>query len=995
MKQAALPFFIFYIFFFGFRQDVRAEIPPYRKFSTSEGLPSSTVFDVMQDRDGFIWMASLGGVVKYDGIRFTLFKARDGLNVTSTVALAQSHNGDIFFGSYENGISILHDGKISNYYRDTEGKQFPCSYFFITNDPQKGELLWSYKNSGWFHALQNKGGKGLPLKPIEFGRNLTNRAAVINDRVLISTKNGLYELKSGKIFPIEIQGLPRDPLFKISPSRDRAFLVGGEGIIYRIKNGKVTGNFVIKVTNGSNDVNELIEDRYGNIWFSLMGGGLYIIDGSTGAQIDLATRTGLTSTNITGMMEDREGNIWVSTYGKGVFCFHDRYVSAYNEFDGLTSNIINSIMVTSKGEVIAGTADGVNILRVGSFFSTPVFSLPSQPAYIYNISEFNHRIYVAGVFRIDEPGIFNFKGIDFKFFNKPAFYVRKDGSIILALFNNGIQLWKDPFATGLPSGELRVFSDSEKNFRINDVTEDPQGNIWLAASKGLCRVSDLNFNGITLKGNRTYFTGDKVAGSSLKSISIDRNGDIWVAGEKGIAVYRARTGKLTSWTRFEGIDLSQATSIDFDSKNRVWVGTMAGLYVFDRTEVHKFHRMNCLPSNEVLTLTYDPKRNIMFIGTSDGLIRFDINLYDGLKPVKPGIRITGIHNGNYLMKQGSVLEVGPDDRNLRVEFAPLLFSSPAAVSYRYTFDGLEDMTESGFINFTNLDPGEHSLTITAEMDNSLPGTPYKMVIDVVPVFTETLPFKFLVVSVFLVIVFVGVRIRLNSSAKKAAEKLAMNERINELKHQALSAMMNPHFLFNSLNSVQYLVNSNRNEDANNYIAMMAQLMRKNLDASANGFILISEEIDRLKLYLELEKMRFSHKFDFQITVENGIRPDKIQIPNMIIQPFVENSIWHGLADKNSEGLITIHFEMETDSASNHILRIRITDNGIGIANAIRKRNSEHISRGMSIIEERLKLLSMKMEIPKPIVIDDLGEKTIDSSGTEIIISLPEPLYKLI
>ena len=993
MKQAILPFFIIYIFFFGFRQDVRAEIPPYRKFSTSEGLPSSTVFDVMQDREGFIWFASLGGVVKYDGIRFNLFRARDGLNVTSTVALAQSKNGDIFFGSYEYGISILHKGKISNYYRDTEGKQFPCSYFFITNDPQKGELLWSYKNSGWFHALQNKGGKGVPLKPVEFGRNLTNRVAVINDRVLISTKSGLYELKSGNVSPIDVQGLPRDPLFKISPSREGAFLVGGKGIIYRIKNEKVTGKYSIKVANNPAEVNELIEDRNGNIWFSLVGGGLYLIDRSTGAQIDLSTRTGLTSTNTTDMMEDREGNIWVSTYGKGVFCFHDRYAPVYNEFDGLTNNIINSVMVTSKGEVVAGTSDGVNILRDGSFFSTPVFPLPSQPAYIYHTAEFNHRIYVAGVFLIKEPGLFNFKGIDFKYFNRPAFFVRKDGSIILGMFNNGFQLWKGPFATGLPSGELRVFSDSEKNFRINDVIEDSKGNIWLAASKGLCRVSDLNFNGMTLTGNRTYFTDDKVTGSSLKSISIDRNGDVWVAGEKGIAVYRARTGELTSWTRFEGVDLSQATSIDFDTKNRVWVGTMSGLYVFDKTKVHKFHRMNCLPSNEVLSLTHDPKRNLMFIGTSDGLTRFDINLYDNLKSVKPEIRITSIHNGNFSMKPGSILEVEPDDRNLRVEFASLLFSSPEAVTYRYNFDGLDDSTENGFINFTNLEPGEHTLTITAEMDNSLPGTPYKMVIDVVPVFTETLPFKFLMVSVFLVFVFIGVRIRLNSSAKKAAEKLAMNERINELKHQALSAMMNPHFLFNSLNSVQYLVNSNRNEDANNYIAMMAQLMRKNLDASANGFILISEEIERLKLYLELERMRFSHKFDFQITVGEGIEPDRIQIPNMIIQPFVENSIWHGLTDKNSEGLITIHFAMETDTSSNHILRIRITDNGIGIANAIKQRNSVHISRGMTIIEERLRLLSMKMEIPKPIVIDDLGEKAIDSSGTEIIISLPQPLYK--
>lgn len=961
----------------------------------AEGLPSSTVFDVMQDRDGFIWMAGLGGVVKFDGIRFTTFKAKDGLNVTSTVALAQKQNGDIFFGSYENGISILRNGTISNYYRDTGGKQFPCSYLFITNDPVKGDLLWSYKNSGWLHPLQDRSGKGIPLPPVIPGLNLTNRVAVANGRLLISTNSGLLEVKDGKPVRLKIDGLPEAPLFKIFPTRDGSLLIGSEGVIYRIKEDRVTDIYRVKTNTVSREVNELIEDRSGNIWFSLVNSGLYMIDKKTGEEIDLATRTGLRNTNITAMTEDREGNIWVATYGKGVFCFHDLYISTFDEFDGLSSNLINSVMITGKGELIAGTTDGVNVLRAGRFFRPPGFSLPAQPEYIYRTSEYKNTIFVAGVYIVRNPGSFNFNGLNFKLFNRPAFFIRSDGTLLLGMFNNGFQLWKDPLRSELPHSEMRVFDDSARNFRINDLAEDKHGNVWLATSKGLCKVSEFNVTGETMTGKRVYFTNEKVAGYPLKSISIDSKGDLWFAGEKGIAVFRPRTGKITSWTNFKGFDLSQATSVSFDSKNRIWVGTMSGLFVFDNGKVHKFHRMNSLPSSEVLSLAYDRINDNMFIGTSDGLSRFDIGRYYNSRPSVPEIRVVGVHNGEYTLDPESKLEIGPDDRNLRIDFSPLLFSAPGAITYRYSFNGKSDTTENGFINFTNLGPGEHSLIIEAVTDNALPGTPLRIVIDVVPVFSETLPFRFLLVSIFLVVVFVSVRIRLNSSAKKAAEKLAMNERINELKHQALSAMMNPHFLFNSLNSVQYLVNSNRNEDANNYIAMMAQLMRKNLDASANGFILISEEIERLKLYLELEKMRFSQKFDFQITVENGLIPEKIQIPNMIIQPFVENSIWHGLADTKSDGMITIHFTMENDAARNRILRIKMTDNGIGIANAMKKQNSEHISRGMSIIEERLKLLSINMEIPKPIVIDDLGEKTIDSSGTEIIISLPEPLYKVV
>jgi len=188
-----------------------------------------------------------------------------------------------------------------------------------------------------------------------------------------------------------------------------------------------------------------------------------------------------------------------------------------------------------------------------------------------------------------------------------------------------------------------------------------------------------------------------------------------------------------------------------------------------------------------------------------------------------------------------------------------------------------------------------------------------------------------------------------------------------------------------------LVNSDRKEDANNYIAMMATLMRKNLDASSSGFISISDEIERLKLYLEIEKMRFSDRFTFSISVDENINPDTTLIPNMIIQPFVENSIWHGIIESDHKGKITVSFAL----SSNSVIDIKISDNGVGYTKSKQMQKNGHISKGIAIIEERLKLLSQKMEMPSPIVIEDLGNTSDDSQGTEIIISLPEPLFKII
>jgi len=180
--------------------------------------------------------------------------------------------------------------------------------------------------------------------------------------------------------------------------------------------------------------------------------------------------------------------------------------------------------------------------------------------------------------------------------------------------------------------------------------------------------------------------------------------------------------------------------------------------------------------------------------------------------------------------------------------------------------------------------------------------------------------------------------------------------------------------------------------------MMAKLVRKNLDTAGNGFILLSEEISRLKLYLNLEKLRFQESFTYEIITGAEIDSTALMIPNMIIQPFVENTLWHGIINTGIKGLVTISFSFEDvdiDSILCRSLIIKVTDNGIGINIAKKHKIDDHISKGIQIIEERLRLLSTKMKLPKPIIFEDLSNRHSDSHGTEVIISLPPSLYKII
>ena len=209
-------------------------------------------------------------------------------------------------------------------------------------------------------------------------------------------------------------------------------------------------------------------------------------------------------------------------------------------------------------------------------------------------------------------------------------------------------------------------------------------------------------------------------------------------------------------------------------------------------------------------------------------------------------------------------------------------------------------------------------------------------------------------------------------------------------------MMNPHFIFNSLNSVQYLVNKGRNEEANDYISILAKLIRKNLDTAGNSFIHLDEEISRLTLYLEIEKLRFQDKFSYEIIAGEGVDIESLMIPNMIIQPFVENAVWYGIMNSGKKGFVKIYFGFENvniESNTHRCFVIKITDNGIGLKKSAENKKDGHVSKGIKIIEERLQLLSKELDLPVPIIIEDLSLRNENSTGTEVLLTLPQTLYR--
>lgn len=970
-----------------------SQTPPYYHYSPADGLASATVYDILQDRNGFIWLATLNGLNRFDGTRFITYGMADGLNSNSITSLAEGNRGELFIGNFEKGINILHDGKFKNYRSTVKGRAFNTTYLLDAKEN-------TYAYSPYAGIVEIKKNNNVNADNI-ISPNLLNDKPVLSriiktadNNLLVLTSRGLYSIKNGSLIKLDVTGLKNENLNCAGLDKDGTILLGGDDVIHRIKNYKVVSSIRINLFD-KNIVYQLFVDSQRNIWFSIYGKGFYFIPFGSDRIINMGVKMNLKNTQIDKFFEDNEGNIWIATFGKGVFCLTNLYILNYSEDDGLVNNNINSIQKDKSGRLLLGTINGISILENGKIEQLKYSSGKVVSGYINNFIKQKEHIYVS---LTSEPAISNeviYKDQKFLFFRNQSVIEISDGRFLFGSVGNNITIQKKFHYAHYPVWNY-VFGDAAKQNRINHIFEDSDKNIWIGSNLGLCMYTNPKEKSAIAEWQRKLFDGDPVLSSRINSIYEDKEKNVWFAAAKGIACYNKETKSIISYPNILGYKLPSVTAIALDNKQRIWIGNAKGVYMYDGKSIVHLDSKTGLPSNEISSIYYDNKFNKLYVGSSLGFSEIDVDRFDNRKEPSPKIRINKLVAGDSIYNNYSRLVFERNQNNVVIDISAINYSSPSTIKYKYKLNDNWTEAESHLLNFSSLEHGAYDMQIMAKTQNSAWSQPFYLTFRILPRFTETIWFYLIIVILLICLHLVFIYWRIKVHKQKISKELELSERINELKHQALSAMMNPHFIFNSLNSVQYLINSQRNEEANDYIAMMAKLIRKNLDTAGSGFILLSEEINRLKIYLDLEKLRFQDSFTYEISTGRDVETDFILIPNMIIQPFVENSLWHGIINSGTKGFLTISFffeDVEIDTIFYKSLIIKVTDNGIGINEAKKNKKEDHISKGIQIIEERLKLLSTKMEIPKPIMFEDLSSSNSHSHGTEIIISLPPPLYK--
>jgi hypothetical protein len=332
--------------------------------------------------------------------------------------------------------------------------------------------------------------------------------------------------------------------------------------------------------------------------------------------------------------------------------------------------------------------------------------------------------------------------------------------------------------------------------------------------------------------------------------------------------------------------------------------------------------------------------------------------------------------------------------NIAFEFDGISLSKPGELYFQFWLEGVEDSwspkNSIPTATFTGLRSGSYVLHARAIGEQNITSKEIKIKFVILPPFYQTWWFISICVIVlaFLIYQFIQFRIRMERENNEK-ETVVFKNKLIKLEQQSLNASMNRHFIFNSLNSIQYFINTQDKQSANKYLTNFAQLIRKNLDSSGSdgNFIPFTKEMERLELYLSLEAMRFKDRFTykFENSVEND---DQILIPAMLLQPFVENSIVHGILPKKEiKGEIIV--KAWTDE---NMLFIRITDNGIGISKSLKSKanfEGDHKSQGMEITAKRLSLIkeisNKGFEIIGP---EDIVDENHTINGTYVLLKIP-------
>lgn len=940
-----------------------------RNYNVKDGLANATVYGAVQDKDGFIWFATPTGVSKFDGKRFRNYAKHDGLLDNDVFKLAADNQGRVWFFTANTKLCYYSNNLVHTDQNDSSlyipANQNPVQYAF---DGGNTVNTW-FLNSGGRVLLYN--GRTTEMKR-ETGLFFLLRNDTIYHPLQSSFQltgwnddnNPLQEIKPTVLAYTQPEGYA---LVHHKP----AIVIGNRLFIY---NNNEAAQFFNGTDFGiTDDIRSLCVD-HDNLWIGTQKALYYIKDYFRG---EPKMSRLLDNHYITSILGDRDGNFWISTFGDGVYNipFKNFYFNYLDNTNGLATHSIFSIFRDQRsGMLLIGQNAGyLNTMdRSGKISQYALSGGVGGRNSIISMLPYNNDVLIGM-----DNGLYTFN-------------MAKQKPVL-----------------------LRNVS------RLKDIDVSRGGKIRVAADDQLLTLDDkvppVNFPGgitsVACVDDTSYFVGTNTglyAGSDTSDQLLSRwtdprlkqsirhlkyiHGDLWIGtADQGLYVLH-NDSVVAHISMREDLASDICQQLYYDDRGHLFVATDRGVSEIDvasRSIMRKFTSNDGLNSDDIRDVF--SQENMLYIATSNGLCYFrDKQLPVDTTPPTVYLSTIRYADVSYTASGKSFTHLFQRKSSFEVEFGAIAFDLPDLVEYQYNFSADSTdwiSTKSNIIPYPDLQPGHYELVIRARKYNGAWSKPVSLSIDILPRWYQQWWARGILVLLGILAIGFFLRYIIRRVKQSETRKTEYNRKIAELEAKALTNQMNPHFIFNSLNSVQHLILEKEEKQALNFLADFATLMRQMLNNSRKSYISLEEEIAFLTRYIELEKMRFANAFTYHFNLQASLRDYTVYIPPMIIQPILENAIKHGLAPKTKAGYLEIRLEIADD-----MLYVSVDDDGIGWekANSLKSgRLIKHESTALSVIRDRLQIIkSFNGNVGKLEIIDKFKSGLGSKEGTLVEILIP-------
>ena len=936
-------------------------------YTTKDGLPSNSIYKSILDNHGFLWIATDNGVSKFDGKNFKTY--------TTSQGLPDNEITDIFIDS-SNRIWVTPFRRTAAYYNPIKDR-----FENEDTDPELQKVELGNTNRG--SVLQYGG--------ISFCNNL--RDFFIYKSGKVTVYKGLMHKKAAT--PEKIIEFRQGQYLIISPDSMRVFIKGSFTKSFPLGQGSFFCEYfgrALYIASG-NKIKKYRVDQLGNISLVVEKTFPFVIRifCKAGKNLAVATYNRTTYPVDTGtlelknpllyniairnVLEDKNGSTWISSIDRGLIKIQQKRISSFTITDKTLNDEITqhftSIAVINKkmfvgnnyGEVLI--YDGVYDIKRRSLTVEK-----NMDAVVRKIIELKDGIYVAcqaGSFILDKRSLqiirrlegnenlstksalllndsvlllgthafavkYDLKannGIDTVIKRITAFGVNRSKQIYIGS-NDGLYRWDND--------SLFYFGKKYKglSFRVNTIFNTADDLLWVGLGSDSLLV---------LKGNmlvKSIALGDIIPGTVCKSLFSNTPGVIWLGTNKGL--------------------------------NKIQYKFSNGEFMFYNTS---FGLADGLIGEQVNDITIH--NDTVYAATTGGISFMPANLSLPVTDITTFITKVSINGVDTLVTEKYMLGYDQNDISISFSGADLTGYYPL-FEYRVNEDAWQK-TDKNNIEL-RLASGSYTIQIRGmKRDGSPSSKTETLSIFIKTPFWESGIFWTVVVISLFIISFFMLESRNKQKRKAAVQKVITEKKLTELEMQALKAQINPHFVFNCLNSIKGFIFDKDFKQADKYLDKFSDLMRSTIDNSDASIISLQNEINYLDNYLQLEKLRFEEKFDYRITVSADVDKEKCFVPAMLLQPYVENAIRHGMRFlENKKGQININV-----FAENNFLVCEIDDNGIGREKAAAlksKRHVEYQSKGMNISKRRAELYNIDQMVTDKK--DDLGHAT----GTTVTVKIP-------